>query len=245
MTVGLIGYGRFGRFAARHLAQRVDVLVHDPASGAGTRRIRGVRFVSRAEAASQELVILAVPISSLRTVLQGIRPHLRRGALVCDVCAVKSGPVQWMRRSLPRGVAILGTHPLFGPDSAARTIRGKTIVLCPARISPSVVRRVRRSLVRAGLRTVVMTPRQHDRLMAETIFLTQAVGRLVDRAGLRRHARVTGNYDSLLRIIDTVRHDTDELFADMVRHSTESRRVLALLDLSFRSMKSLVRRAGR
>jgi len=224
MTLGIVGYGRFGQFAAAKLSRYVTTLVHDPTAHrrAGAGR---VTFVELPEAARCDIVVLAVPVSALRGVLRAIRGHLRPGSLVVDVCAVKAEPVGWMRELLPRSVDIVGTHPLFGPDSASRSLRGKIVVLCPVRITEERLQRWTGRLEKAGLRPVVLAPRVHDRLMAETIFLTQLVGRAVRGAGLRRWPGVTSNYRHLLSIVETARRDTDLLFRDMLRYSAESRRV--------------------
>jgi prephenate dehydrogenase len=225
MSVGIVGYGRFGRFASRKLSRHTPVLVHDPARGrlpSGPR----VTFGTLAEVAGQDVVLLAVPVSALRGLLRKIRPHLRPGSLVIDVCAVKAEPVRWMKAILPDSVDVLGTHPLFGPDSAGHSVRGKIVVLCPVRIPRRRLRRVASLLEKAGLRPVYLSPGLHDRLMAETIFLTQVVGRTVARAGVRRWPGVTANYRHLQSIVETVRRDNDLLFRDMLRYSPESRRVI-------------------
>jgi prephenate dehydrogenase len=237
VTIGLIGYGRFGKFAARRLASRTRLVVHDTRYTTGHRRGDRFRMVSLDEAAGQEVVILAVPVSALRPVLRDIRPHLRPGALVVDVSAVKEGPVRWMKAILPKGIEILGTHPLFGPDSAARSVRGKTVVLCPVRLSRARLRAVERMLSGVGIRTLRLSPKEHDRLMAETIFLTQFLGRLVVGSALRRRSAVTGNYGQLLELVETVRHDTRGLFIDMVAYSGECRRVVAALRRSFAALR--------
>lgn len=217
MTIGLIGYGRFGRFAAKHLASHDTVVVHDPAirriSSTKKRIIRG----SLSEAASQQLVILALPVSEMRAVLIRIRKLVRPGSLVVDVCAVKEQPSHWMKEILPRSVRILGTHPLFGPDSASKTIRGHHIAVCPVRVNRLELDRIRQTLRQAGLVPHVMTVQRHDRMMAETILLTQFVGRVVSRASLGKWPVLTRNYRTLVDLVDVTRHDTRQLFVDMVR----------------------------
>ena len=46
---------------------------------------------------------------------------------------LKTLPVEIMLRGLPPHVAILATHPLFGPQSARGGIRGLKIAVCPVR----------------------------------------------------------------------------------------------------------------
>ena len=229
MTIGLVGYGRFGRLAARYLCAHATVIVYDPAVSWRPRRGRSIVFGSLKEAASQDVVVLAVPVSSFRAVLRQIRRYLKPGCLVIDTCAVKALPAQWMKEILPRSVRILATHPLFGPDSAARSLAGKTIVLCPVRIARGKFQGILRVLRRKGLRPVVMTVEEHDRMAAETILLAQYVGRYVGQASMRRWPGVTRNYRNLLRLVDIAERDSFTLLADMVRYNPEGKKVLARL----------------
>lgn len=217
MTVGLIGYGRFGTFAAAHLARKADLVVFDI-------KKRRVRFASpRIKAAplrgvaSCDVVVLAVPISAMQRVLRAIVPFVRPSALVVDVCSVKMFPVRWMREILPSSVNILGTHPLFGPDSASDTLRGHTVVLCPVRLPEASLRKIVTLLRATGLRCTTMTPQAHDKFMAETLVLAQFVGRVVARTRVKRHPFGTRSYSSLLNLAQTADNDTRELFHDMVK----------------------------
>ncbi len=245
MTIGLIGYGRFGAFVAPLLAKRARVIVYDPRRRRPARYPGGVRRGRMSEAAKQEVVLLAVPVSRLRAVLVRIRPHLRAGSLVVDVCAAKAAPIRWMKEIVPRRVGILGTHPLFGPDSGAGGLRGLTVVLCPVRIDGIRLATVLTELHRTGVESVFMSPDDHDRMMADTILLSQYVGRLVNKARATRWPPVTGNYAHLLSIVQTVRRDTLGLFADMVRYNPHGKDLLRRLEDAHRDLRHDVRRRGR
>jgi prephenate dehydrogenase len=177
------------------------------------------------EAAAKEIVILAVPINRLRGVLRTIAPFVRPGALIIDVCSVKELPVRWMKSHLPPHVSILGTHPLFGPDSAPMSVKGKWIIFTPVRISKPRLLHVHAFCRKIGLRTDTMTPAAHDRLMARSLFLAQFVGRASFRMGLTVPDARTGSYDQLLALAGTAGRDTPELFRDMYRFNRFARSV--------------------
>ena len=239
MSIGLIGYGRFGRLAARRIAKRRKVFVYDPRVEREPVPPR-IHFTSLAAVASQDIVILAVPVSALRETLIAVGPHLVPGALIIDVCAVKSFPARWMKRMLPRRVQIIGSHPFFGPDSAPGPLRGHHIVICPIRVKKNLLNRVARVLRREGLNVSVMTPEAHDRLVAETILLTQYIGRLVSLSRLARQKAVTRNYAALLSMWDVAEHDSVQLFSDMVKYSAHGRRVVkAMAEASRRLAREL------
>ena len=213
MTVGLIGYGRFGRLAARYIARHAPVIVHDPRAVLPfSGRIR--RGTLR-EAASQPVVLLAVPISRLQGVLRRIRDQVVPGAVVLDVCSVKVHPLRWMKESLPAGVFFVGTHPLFGPDSDRGTLRGQRVVLTPGNAPPRVMAKMRTLARKEGIRLTVMTPLEHDTLMADTLLVTHYVGRLIAAAGVPERPWSTASYDHLKALVRIAGNDSGQLFVDM------------------------------
>ncbi|MCK7521361.1 MAG: prephenate dehydrogenase/arogenate dehydrogenase family protein [Ignavibacteriales bacterium] len=76
------------------------------------------------ELLSLPAVFLCVTISAMEEVLLRVRAHVSPGTLVMDTCSVKSYPVMLMEKLLPDPVALLGTHPFFGPDSARNGAAG-------------------------------------------------------------------------------------------------------------------------
>jgi prephenate dehydrogenase len=218
MSIGVIGYGRFGKLAVRLIARSHRVRVYD-------RRRRYADLPGRARASSlqavarSDVILLAVPVSALQTTLRAIAPYVRAHAFVADVCAVKEKPLEWMMEILPRSVTVLGTHPLFGPDSVTRTLRGLNIVLCPGRVASRDMQRVRKALRNIGLHATIMSPAHHDQLISQTILLTQYVGRIISAARLPRRPGITPTYDRLLAMVETAECDSEELFRDMWKYN--------------------------
>ena len=158
--IGVIGFGRFGRIMTRYLAEDFEVKVHNWRDKSDQIREVCAVPVSLEAACRQKLVILSVPISSMREMLRRIAPLLNPDATVVDVCSVKVYPIEWMRDALPESVSILGTHPMFGPDSAAESLHGHKIVLCGERIDPSCYEKVKVYLTGKGLHVVDILPRR-------------------------------------------------------------------------------------
>ena len=221
--IAIIGYGRFGRFAAGHLKKHFRVYVADRKDRLRTES--GITKISIEEAASKKNIVLTVSINQLPSVLEFLAPRLRMGSLVCDTSSVKEQPIRWMKRYLPTHVSILGTHPLFGPDSPSKGLAGNTIVLCPVRISKAKLSKIHRHLGRQGLRVHRMMPRRHDRLMASTLFLTQFLGRGLIRSEIRDTEIATENFRRLAGIAEAARHDSMELFRDMYRFNRYARKI--------------------
>jgi len=223
--IGIIGYGRFGRLMAHYLSTEVRVDVYRRGHRADEPGRRSISFKSLEEVCRQRIVIPAVPISNLAQVLVEIGPLLARDTLVVDVCSVKVYPCELMMRLLPNSVSILGTHPMFGPDSAAGSLTGKKIVLCPQRIELRPLHRVKAFLAAKGLTVIETTPEQHDRQIAVSLALTHFIGRSLSRFDARPMNIDTEGYQRLLHTLETVENDTWQLFEDMHRYNPYAQEV--------------------
>ena len=242
MTVGLIGFGRLGRLLTRHFSRDAKILVYDRKPDPNAVRASGARPATLAEVCAQKVVVLCVPIAEFEGVARRISRLLRKDAVVVDTCSVKEHPVRAMRRLLPRGVSLLATHPNFGPDSAADSLKGRQIVLCRVRMKDADYRRAKRTLRRKGLSVVEMTPREHDRRMARSLALTHFIGRSLVAYGAKTTGVDTEGYKRLLRILETVSNDTWQLFSDMNRFNAFAAPMRRRLLTAMRATDRRVRR---
>lgn len=217
MTVGIIGFGRIGRLLVRYFAKDFKIFVYDIKPRSKEVKKLGGTPASLAQACRQDVVIPCVPIASFEETIKRIAGLLRKDALVVDVCSVKEHPVQVMKKRLPRSVEILATHPNFGPDSAAESLRGHKLVLCPVRIAKDRYRELRRIFQRKGLELIEMSPAEHDRKTASSLVLTHFIGRTLIACGAKTTGIDTEGYKRLLRILQTVGNDSWQLFEDMNR----------------------------
>ena len=211
-SLGLIGFGQFGRLAAGILKDHFDVLVADRAPDAARRAAEaGLAFGPLEAAAAREIVVVAVPVAAMREVFQAMAPHLRPDALVVDVGSVKVLPARWMPELLPPGVDIVAAHPLFGPQSVARDgLPGLRFVVCPVRGGRhEKVAAFGRSL---GLTVTVTTPEEHDEEMAYVQALTHLIGRSLVNLGIPDERLATQSYQHLLELCGLIGADTFELF---------------------------------
>lgn len=210
--LGLIGCGAFGEFALRHLTPFFQVRVHD--------RHRDMDEIARrwnvepsdlSGVAACDIVVPAVPVQQLESVCAEIAPLLRSGTLVVDVTSVKLRPTEILARMLPEGVDIVGTHPLFGPQSGKLGIAGLNIAVCP-------VRGERTACVSAFLRdrlalnVIETTPERHDRELAYVQGLTHLIAKIMVDIEVAEIKQTTRTYELLMQSVEIVRYDSDELF---------------------------------
>ena len=221
--IGIIGFGRFGRLMAKYLTAEFEVYAYDIEDKSTAIAETGAVAASLKEVCRQKIVILAVPISGMQDVLRKIAPLLDNDTLVVDVCSVKVYPVQWMKEILPDNVSILATHPMFGPDSAARTLVGSKIVLCKVRIDDEHYSRIKSYLTSKQLTVIETTPQEHDKEIAVSLALTHFIGRSLSEFGASQQLIDTEGYKRLLHILEVVDHDTWQLFLDMNHYNPYAR----------------------
>jgi prephenate dehydrogenase len=234
INLGIIGFGRFGQFAAQHLRHHVHLFVWDMRDQRKKAASLGLTWGTLEEAASCQVVLLSVPVSDMPTALAQVGPYLRPGAILMDVCSVKMMPVEWMKAAAPAEVDIIGAHPLFGPRSGRSGIAGLTVVLCPARATRDAL--VRRFLESLGLKVVVTTPEDHDRQMAYAQALTHFVARGLAAAGVQDQELKTPSYDRLLRVVEPLARENPELFRDLQQYNPYSAEARARLLTSLRHL---------
>jgi prephenate dehydrogenase len=218
-SFGIIGVGAFGSLAAQHLAPHFDLVLHDVARDVSKLATSlGAQSSDLARAASCDIVMLAVPVQKLKNVLSAISSLLKKDALVIDVCSVKIKPVATMLENLPAPIAIVGTHPLFGPQSSKNGIAGLNIAICEVRggRSGEVAHFCSNSL---KLRVSEVTPEEHDREAAYVQGLTHMLAKIVVSLDLPDMRFPTRTYELMQQMVEMVRYDSDELFRAIEREN--------------------------
>jgi len=212
-TIGIIGYGRFGRLWAASLKKHgYTVKIYDP-------RVRRKKI-------DVDFLFVLVPISEFEKCCKSVAPLLTPSTIVIDACSVKMYPARVMRAVFSHSRSLIATHPLFGPDSVRQSgLKGKKIVVSYLRTTPSQRKRFEKILRNLELVTIRSTPQRHDQQMARSQALVHFIGRGLEPLKLRPQSIATPDYETLLNMADLVHHDTQQLFRDMQRYNPYSKRV--------------------
>lgn len=224
-TIGIMGFGAFGQLMASHLQQHFALRVCDPGNAPTPDPSgKGLEPASATEVAACDLVILAVPVPAIPEAIAALRPHLKAGAVVLDVGSVKIGPARAMETALPDDVEIIGTHPLFGPQSARNGLAGLKIALCPIRgeSTPRIAAFLRRVL---RLKVIVTTADAHDREVAMVQGLTHLIAKILVRMEPLPRTMTTASFDHLMQATEMVRYDAPNVFMAIERANPHAKAV--------------------
>ena len=223
MTIGIIGYGDFGEFLCR-MAKRY---VPDARVVVSSSRFApdGATFAPFEDVCKADVLIPCVPISKFEETITRAKPHVAAATVIVDVCSVKMLPVAVLRRA---GVRFVATHPMFGPYSFEKT-RGKTgglrVVVSDSNVSPGEYAQALEFLRSLGLDVVEMGAEQHDKHLAETLFLTHLIAQTVTKGNFVRTDIDTVSFGLLMDAAESVREDT-ELFKEVYRYNPYCKPVL-------------------
>jgi prephenate dehydrogenase len=226
IEIGLIGFGRFGKLIAKFLSNDFHIKIFDKQIDQSALDSWKIKNISRiqcgritiaelGEVCKSPIILLAVPISSIESVVKRVKNKIDPNTLVVDFCSVKKYPLSIMEKHLPGNTFILGTHPLFGPDSVGEFLTDKKIILCPKRIAKDHFEKICLYLKQLGLKVIISTDDQHDKRTAYTLCMTQFIGRGLAKFHMKEEEFDTLTFNELLHIKNVVLNDTKQLFFDM------------------------------
>jgi prephenate dehydrogenase len=188
MRIAIVGTGLVGASLGLALGRlpQVDEVVgwdQDPEQ-LDVALARGA--ISRAAGSGEEavkdadVVVLAVPVSSVPDVAASLAPALRQGAVLTDVASVKRSVVESLQKIVPPGVHVIGGHPMAGSaetgpaHASADLFVGATYLLTPTtHTDPEAYRRLHGLVAGLGARVLAVSPESHDLLVAVVSHLPQ------------------------------------------------------------------------
>lgn len=244
--IAVVGVGRFGTLWAQLLAQHATAGGYRVIAYNRTPRETpdaAVQMVPLVDLAQAQLLFICTAISSLPQLLLILAPHIASDAIVCDTCSVKEVPQRWMRAMLPQNCALLGTHPMFGPDSLAHSTH-RPMVYSPIRISDEKLQLCTELFALWGLEGVRMTARQHDKIAAYSQGFTHLLGRLAERMRLPETEIGTLGYRRVLQVREQTCRDEWQLFLDLQHYNRHTSGMLRRLARSLRNIRREIRRAN-
>ena len=219
MTIGIIGFSRFGQLLAKILKPYAEVIVCNRSDKSKQAEEAGVRWGTLEEVCQADWVFVSVAISATEKTIKQIGPLLKSGSLVMDVCSVKVFPAKWLQAYISPNNEIMATHPMFGPDSAREGTKGLQWILCPLRISPENLNKVKDILHKLEIETLETTPADHDQQAAIALGLVHYIGRGLEIFGIKDQPIKTMGFERLLKVNETVTNDSWQLFLDMQQYN--------------------------
>jgi monofunctional chorismate mutase len=153
--LGIIGFGRMGRFMARELSPFVDISYWDP--NVSSNEFQKVELEELAE--KSDMIMVSTPASAAADVIKRAGSMMQENSIIFDISTVKSGLKEALESVRGRSCSI---HPMFGPCGN----REKKVLLIKVKGDCSDLLRI---LLLAGFRVKTSSFELHDKMIARTI----------------------------------------------------------------------------
>ena len=166
-----------------------------------------------------DILIISVPINVTEYTIAEIAPKMKAGSLLMDITSVKVKPIEAMKKSVPKDVEILGTHPMFGPT--IKTIRGQTVILVPVTgCSEKWFPIIKKLFEENGANVEITTAAEHDMLVSVVQGLTHfayiSIGTTIDKLDFdvkKSRKFVSPVYDIMLDFVGRILGQNPYLYA--------------------------------
>ena len=224
MKVAIIGgSGNMGKWFARFLKEEdndVVIIGRSETKLAAVAEELGVAHsVDYAAIKGCDAIILSIPIDSFEETVVKLAPHVSDEQKIFDLTSVKVKSVEIMHRLIKKG-RLLGAHPVFGPG--AQGLTKQHFVLTPTDDKEELLAtKVKAYLEERGAIVSVMTPQEHDEMMAVILGLAHYIAivsadTLLQTNSYRRMENISGiTYRVLLTLVESVLSEDPELYASL------------------------------
>lgn len=203
--LGMIGGSLAGALKAAGYRGEITALVRSESSGKRGLELGLIdRYSLEAEALvpGADILMLAVPMLSMREQLQAIKPYLSQDAIVTDAGSVKAPFIQDAKAVLGSLQRVVPGHPIAGRektgvDAADATLyQNRRVLLTPDEATDqTATEAVTRLWEFAGASVEVLNAQQHDRILAATSHLPHILAfALVDTLATQQEAEEIFRY---------------------------------------------------
>ena len=227
-SVGIIGYGHFGKFLhelAGRFFPEITVKIYSRRSTPDEQT-----FFTLEEASACDVVILCGAINEYEEQLKSVLQYTSPDTVVIDVATVKKHTSELLRKHC-EGCRFISTHPMFGPESYKKhdgNISGFKIVVTDYILQNDQYQLIKNQFAKLGFLIIEMTADEHDKRLAETLFLTHYVGQSILIAGFERTSIDTLSFQFLMDAVESVKDDK-ALFLDVYRFNPYCKEVATRL----------------
>ncbi|HNX90490.1 MAG TPA: prephenate dehydrogenase [Candidatus Omnitrophota bacterium] len=174
--------------------------------------------ISKKALSNAEIVFIATPVSSIRKVIDGIKPYIGKETIVTDAGSIKKEIVEYADRFHDK-FRFVGGHPLAGLEktgvesSSADLYNGAICVLTGTKFTdPLALAAVKEVWERMGAAVDILSPDKHDEILAFTSHLPHAVAYALAGVQNEDHRRYAA---SGFRDTTRIASSDPELWADI------------------------------
>ena len=239
-TIGIIGYGQFGKFLeslGKKYLKNIQIKIYSKHN-----KIDNQKFFSLEEITKSDILIIATSIDKISETIQKIKNLISENTIVVDVSTVKVHPEKEFKKAKIK--KYLCTHPMFGPFSYQKIgnkLDDLRIVLTGHNLSKKEFNFFKKNFKKVKLKVIEIDSKTHDKLLAETLFLTHLIAQTVVKAKYQRTEIDTVSFGFLMHAIESVQNDK-KLFQLVYKYNSYCKKVVEKIEKSFKTTKEEIKK---
>ncbi len=240
-SIGIIGYGKFGLLLETLLVKvdsSIDLKIYYRKEVKVSKR-----FSSLNEVINSDLIIPAVPIREFENVIKTISEKVKSDSIVMDVCSVKDYPIKIMKKYLPQSITIIGSHPLFGPQTVHKLKNrsaGLNMVMQFVRGEKNKYENVKSIFKKLNLKIIEIDSDSHDKFVAKSQFPAHVIGNFAHGFGMSSQLTDTKSNEVLNDFLEIIQPDP-KFLKDIYRFNPYAKKEFAKIEKSFKSVIKMIK----
>ncbi|KVI09985.1 NAD(P)-binding domain-containing protein [Cynara cardunculus var. scolymus] len=261
LKIGIIGFGPFAQFLAKTMIKQGHLLTATSRSDhSGHQGVNFFRDMEEFMGLEHDVILICTSILSASEVIKSIPFHrLKKPTLFADVLSVKEYPRQLLlqfllianmnvticgSKEVPEDSDLVCTHPMFGPESGRDGWRDLTFMYERVRVRDDDLCSSFLTIFECeGCKMLEMSCEEHDRLAAESQFLTHTIGRyseILSEMEIMNTPIDTKGFEKLVQVKETTMRDSFDLYSGLFIHNRFAKQQLKNLESAVQRVKGIL-----
>ncbi|XP_076882980.1 arogenate dehydrogenase 1, chloroplastic-like [Bidens hawaiensis] len=243
LNIGFIGFGSFAQFLAKTMTKQGHLIRatsrSDYSAHLGDNFIRDMDEFMGLE---HDVILICTSIVSVSEVVKSIPFHcLKKPTLFADVLSVKEHPRQLLLQEVPEDSDLVCTHPMFGPESGKDGWKGLNFMYERVRVrDEDICSSFLNIFEYEGCKMIEMTCEEHDRLAAQSQFVTHTIGRILSEMQLTNTQINTKGFEKLIQVKESAAKDSFDLYSGLFIHNRFAKQQMKNLESALERVKGLL-----
>ena len=181
--VCIIGCGLIGSSIARAIKKNnlSDKIVSSNRSDTTNKKVIKLNIVNDSSSDTKkmvkesDLIIIATPLSSYKSLIFKVKNSLKNGAILTDVGSVKEKAMSLIEKNIPKNVSWISSHPIAGTEESgpeagfSELFKDRWCIITPSsQAKKRDIKLLKNFWKKIGSRVDIMDAKQHDYILSIT-----------------------------------------------------------------------------
>ncbi|KAI3793255.1 hypothetical protein L1987_35871 [Smallanthus sonchifolius] len=240
LNIGMIGFGPFSQFLAKTMVKQGHLIRatsrSDYSAHLGAHFFRDMEEFMGLE---HDVIMICTSILSVSEVVKSIPFHcLKKPTLFVDVLSVKEHPRQILLQEVPEDSDLVCTHPMFGPESGKEGWKDLNFMYERVRVrDEDLCSSFLKIFECEGCKMIEMTCEEHDRLAAQSQFVTHTIGRILSEMQITNTPIDTKGFEKLVQVKKSISNDSFDLYSGLFIHNRFAKQQMKNLESALQRVK--------